>query len=181
MVIFAITYFARPSASDSSSAAKSTTTLKPVVAYSPGTYEVGAEIPAGEYRLIADTSTGYLVVSTSRNSARNSIISNANFQTNDIITIKPGQFIKITGATAYPIAQAPTVDTGKSGTFKIGKDLPAGTYQLTATAGMGYVQIASNSTNTSSAVVSNDSFTSDTKVTVSDGQYLKLTQAHISK
>jgi predicted small secreted protein len=60
------------------------------------------------------------------------------------------------------------------GTYKVGVDIPAGEYKLTATGtSKGYWKV----TNTSAAdadIVGNDNFSGSTYVTVTDGQYLTL-------
>lgn len=60
------------------------------------------------------------------------------------------------------------------GTYKVGTDIPAGEYKLTATSGdMGYWEVT-NSSSADADIVGNDNFTGSAYVTVSDGQYLKL-------
>lgn len=146
-------------------------------AYDAGMYKVGSDIPAGEYRLIA-TSTGYLQVSSDSSGNMGSIVTNDNFDTNAIVTVADGQYLKFERAQAYPIAESPKVDTNQPGTFKIGTDLPAGEYKISSN-GMGYVEVSSNSSGNS--IVNNDNFSGESYITVADGQYLKLVRAHIVK
>lgn len=60
------------------------------------------------------------------------------------------------------------------GTYKVGTDIPAGEYKLTATSNKkGYWEVT-NSSAADADIVGNDNFTGSTYVTVTDGQYLKL-------
>lgn len=62
----------------------------------------------------------------------------------------------------------------KAGTYKIGVDLPEGEYVFLATKGMGYIEVASDSTGELSSIISNDNVTGHTYITVNEGEYLKL-------
>lgn len=143
-----------------------------------GTYKVGTDLAAGEYRLIG---SGYMQVSTDSTGSIDSIVTNDNFQNNTIVTVAEGQYFKFSGAKAYPIDKAPSVDTSKAGVFRVGKDLPAGEYKLTPEGGSGYVQVSSDSKGAMTSIVSNENFSADTYITVSDGQYLTVKRAHIVK
>lgn len=61
----------------------------------------------------------------------------------------------------------------KAGTYKIGVDLPAGEYVFFAK-GMGYIEVASDSTGSLESIISNDNVSGHTYITVNDGEYLKL-------
>lgn len=61
----------------------------------------------------------------------------------------------------------------KAGTYKIGVDLPAGEYIFFAK-GMGYIEVASDSTGALDSIISNDNVSGHTYITVYDGEYLKL-------
>lgn len=63
-----------------------------------GMYKVGVDLPAGEYKVNAD-SMGYVEVSTSSTHNLDSIVSNDNFQGEKYITVKDGQYIKLTRAS----------------------------------------------------------------------------------
>jgi hypothetical protein len=150
--------------------------------YPSGTYQVGSELPAGEYRLVAEATTGYFVVSTNRQASRDAIVTNGNFPTNSILSVNKGQYVTLTSVKAYPIGSSPKVDTAKQGMFKIGVDVPAGTYKIApSSSAVGYVEIYSDSSHLQSSLISNDIVTSSTTVTLAAGQYVTLNQAHIVK
>ncbi len=77
-------------------------------------------------------------------------------------------------------AQESQADQGSAGTslaegtYRVGSDIAAGEYKLTAIAGdTGYWEVT-NSSSPDADIVGNDVFNGSTYVTVSDGQYLKL-------
>lgn len=65
--------------------------------------------------------------------------------------------------------------TYKSSTYKVGSDIPAGEYVVYADSFMGYVEVASDSSGTLDSIITNSNISYNTIITVSDGQYLKLT------
>lgn len=62
-----------------------------------GMYKVGVDIPAGEYKVSTDDQ-GYVEVSSDSTHDMGQIISNDNFQGTKYITIKAGEYIKLSGA-----------------------------------------------------------------------------------
>ena len=66
--------------------------------YGEGTYKVGKDIPAGEYKIIAVNSC-YIEVSSNSNNTFNSIVSNDNIEvgTSTYITVSDGQYLKVNG------------------------------------------------------------------------------------
>ena len=64
---------------------------------SAGMYKVGVDLPAGEYKVIAD-GMGYVEVNTASLHSLNNIVSNDNFQGERYITVKDGQYLKLGGA-----------------------------------------------------------------------------------
>ena len=66
-------------------------------------------------------------------------------------------------------------DTYKAGTYKIGKDIPAGEYVLFAElADVNYFQISNDSSGEITSISANGTFKTNTIVTVSNGQYLNF-------
>lgn len=61
------------------------------------------------------------------------------------------------------------------GVYRVGKDIPAGEYQLKATGKYGgFFRITKDSTRAFDSIVSGDNFRNNTYITVIDGQYLEL-------
>lgn len=151
--------------------------------YADGMYKVGADIPAGEY-ILDPSATAYYQVASDSAGTLESIVSNDNFSGTRYITVSDGQYLTLTSCTAYP---ASYVSEGKvkndnlsGGMYKVGVDIEAGEYKVTPD-GDGYYEVDSSSVGTLDSIVANENFSSDVYVTVSDGQYLKLSGATLSK
>lgn len=141
-----------------------------------GMYKVGVDIPAGEYVLITDIyGHGYFAINS--DSSGDSILNNDNFATNAIVTVIDGQYLELSGCLAYKLGEEPTLDTTDEGTFKVGVHISAGEYKIHSD-GSGYVEVGTSSA-ADYEIVTNDNFEGDSYITVSDGQYLKLSGAHI--
>lgn len=151
-----------------------------------GTYKVGEEIPAGEYLFISK-GMGYIQCSTDTTGALESIVYNDNVKGHSYITVNEGEYLKLQGGEMYPVAEAPSVVPAdglyKDGMYKVGQDIPAGEYKvkLTSAAGMGYIEVATDSRHKIESIVSNENVQADSYITVSDGQYLKINGVEIQK
>lgn len=66
--------------------------------YKNGTYKVGTDIPAGEYK-VKDNGNGYIEVTTNSRHDLLNIVSNENLNGDSYITVSEGQYIKINNAT----------------------------------------------------------------------------------
>lgn len=62
----------------------------------------------------------------------------------------------------------------KEGMYRVGSDIEPGEYKLTATRSSGGYWEVTNSSSADADIVGNDNFSNSTYVTVSEGQYLKL-------
>ena len=147
--------------------------------YDESQYKVGTDIPEGEYVLFAKNEAGYFCVSSDSN--KNDIIQNDNFKYNSILSIKAGTYLDLVRCYAIPIddVSVDDVDLTGSGFFKAGLHFPAGEYKLSADENdTGYYAIYNDSTQDD--IVSNNNFTGDQYVTVSEGQYLKLVRCKFS-
>lgn len=142
-----------------------------------GMYKVGADLPAGEYVLIS-SGGGYFEICSDSTGSFESIIANGNFDTNSIVTVSDGMYLDFSRADAYAIDASPDLDISKEGMFKVGKHLPAGEYKIHSD-DSGYVQVTSDSTQSFESILSNDNFTGDSYITLSDGQYITLSRANI--
>lgn len=81
-----------------------------------------------------------------------------------------------TTTTTTTTTATPTV-TYYSGNYKIGVDMPAGTYVAYATSGFGGYMCISKDSNQKN-IIKNDIFDEQIYLTVSDGQYLELSSCH---
>ena len=151
--------------------------------YDAGMYKVGTDIPAGEY-ILCPSATAYYQAATDSTGTLESIVSNDNLSGTRYITVSEGQYLTLTGCTAYPASYVSdgTIknDNLSGGMYKVGVDIDAGEYKVTPD-GDGYYEVDSSSAGTLDVIVANENFSSDVYVTVSDGQYLKLSGATLVK
>lgn len=149
--------------------------------YTDGQYIVGKDIIAGEYMLMSTGVSGYFCVSSDAN-GRN-IIFNDNFDTNSIITVNDGEYLKLSRSCAIFLADfynaGLTIKTSKTGTMlKVGHDIMPGEYKLNAV-GNAYYCIYDSSRQ--DHIVANDNFTGSCYVNIAKGQYLKLSRCSIAE
>ncbi len=100
--------------------------------YSGSYLKVGTDIPAGTYVLMAkgkDLST-YTI---SKDADGQSTVSSGSFFGNMYMKLTKGQYLNMESCYTVPEKQAKP-DTKKSGVFKVGKDVTAGTHKLVSTA-----------------------------------------------
>lgn len=142
--------------------------------YDEGQYKVGADIPSGEYIVISyDGIEGYFSVTSDANG--DNILFNDNFLTNSIITIKDGEFLRLSGCMATPFDKfyesGRTIDLSNYGIMiKIGNEIQPGEYKVVGEDG--YWCIYPDSRH--EEIISNELISGSGYVNVSDGQYLVL-------
>lgn len=156
-----------------------------ITTYKPGTYIVGDDMPAGEYKIFTD-SMGYVEVSKDSSGEMDSIITNDNFSTFIYLTIEDGQYLKLQMSEAIPADEAPAYDADDgygSGMYKVGVDIPSGEYNIISDNDdtMAYIEVSKDSTGSMESIVTNDNFEGNKYVTVEEGQYLTLQMGHIEE
>ncbi|WP_238899385.1 hypothetical protein [Clostridium sp. YIM B02500] len=121
-----------------------------------GTYKVGTDIQASEY-LVISNGRGYYSCSKNSTGEPGSIIFNENLTdgSNSYVTLKDGDYFKLTNAVMYPIDKAPSV-IPKDGVYKDSR------YEV-------------------GDIIANENVTADTYLTVKDGEYLRLTGLQVQK
>ena len=160
--------------------------------FQAGMYKVGADMPAGEYKLFCtDTFLGLAYFEIAKDSAGtlDSIVANDNFGGFTYVTVSSGQYLTLERCYALPVAEAsPYSSTGGKygeGMYKVGYDIPAGEYRVQpdgdSSLGFGYLEVCTDSRHKLDSIVSNDNFEDPRYVTVSRGQYLKLSSAFIER
>ncbi|MGI6221683.1 MAG: hypothetical protein ACOYIP_07470 [Coriobacteriales bacterium] len=138
-----------------------------------GTYTVGQNLDAGEYRLMANGDGYYCIYP---DDTKTDIIGNSSFTTVKYVTVADGQVIEVQNATMVPAdayTYSSSITLESNGTCLVGKDCPAGEYELSTDMGMGYYAIYGDSTPEAS-IIENNNFDSTATCTVEDGQYLEV-------
>ncbi len=149
--------------------------------YYSGQYKVGADIPSGEYIVLSTSGAGYFAVTSDANGS--DIIFNDNFKVNSIITVYDDEYVELSRAFAVSSEEfysRYTIKSDSSGVMlKVGTDIEAGEYKLASESDSGYYCIYSDSRHDD--IVSNNNFSGNNYVAVSDGEYLLLSRCFISQ
>ena len=140
--------------------------------YMPGMYKVGSDLPAGEYCFVATGGGGYACIS--KDSNQGDIIENEFFEHTWFATVSDGQYLEASRC-AFVVAADVVLNIEPDGSFeegmyRVGIDIPAGEYKLTADDD-GYYCVYKNSVPPFD-IVANNFFDGSSYVTVKDGQYL---------
>lgn len=140
-----------------------------------GSYRVGNDIPAGEYKIYSNGFT-YMEVAKDSSGTLDSIVTNDNVTTFRYITVQDGQYLSFNDGYALAIADVKPHDSADGygdGQYLVGFDIPAGEYNVLSD-GFCYVEVASSSTGDLYSIVTNDNFDTNKFITVADGQYLTI-------
>lgn len=149
-----------------------------------GHYEVGTDIPEGEYIFEQyGKYSGYVCVSTDPN--QDDIVENAVFEGSYFMTVVDGQYLEVDDCRFYPADQG-SVTAGSDGVltenmYRVGIDIDPGKYKAVAeNEEMGYWAIYSSS-GVPFDIVDNDLFETSSYFTVKAGQYLVLVDCTATK
>ena len=149
------------------------------IEYAGGMYKIGADMPAGEYLLTSIG--GYYEIATDSTGSLDSIVTNGNYTNRGYVTVQDGQYFTFEG-TAVSANEAPAFSNSDGiypeGMYLVGKDIPAGEYKISSNES-GYYEVTSDSVGGLDSIVTNENFEGDVYLTVSEGQYLKLSRAQI--
>lgn len=165
----------------------SRTTSVPSTVYAPGRYEIGKDIPAGEYVLLTDNPTdsisgAYEIRSNAEFESAEDVIDYGMFRYNDIVRLTEGQFIGLEGCSASPIDEVPNIDYRKGEAFKVGYHIPAGTYEVESTSDYyyGHCTVFTDPADMTNTTTDQQSLYDYGSVTVRDGDYIRLVYAALT-
>lgn len=157
--------------------------------YTDGKYEIGKDIPEGEYIICSIGVTPYkdfyMGTYTSSSYSDESKISGDWYQGNTIAVFERGQFVKVSHGIIYDREKSDIKLSpfSESGMFKVGTDIPAGTYQLELIDSQYTASYKVYSSLNSVAPVEKDSgfFDDDKNISVSlqEGEYIQTSFCHI--
>lgn len=154
--------------------------------YDEGMYKVGTDIEAGEYFVYSVNSSCYFEVSSDSSGKLTSIITNDNTETFAFVTVASGQYLKINGgrfakADKASVPGADAKGNYSAGMYRVGIDIPAGEYKVANQSDlMCYVEVSSDSSGSLFSIVSNDLVETFTYISVSEGQYLTVTNGQFA-
>lgn len=132
-----------------------------------GTFEVGVDIPSGEYTVFAYT-LGYFEIKTG-----DEIIASDFFSYNSIVTLNEGE--TVTFLDSYAVSYgSETIDTTGQGMFKVGVDVSAGGHYVYSEDGFGQITVYSDSRFQEASVIKDVEIGDSYYITLNDGEYVKL-------
>jgi len=147
-------------------------------------YKIGTDLPAGEYVISGGMDVDYCVTS---DLAGKNIIVNIYGDEYTYQTLDAGTYLRLKKGlgTVTPIADAPIYGPidGKyaDGMYKVGRDIPAGNYDLNVgEGGMGVYMIEKDSYNIESSMVDFNFISENEQITLTDGQYILLSNTYIN-
>lgn len=147
-----------------------------------GTYKIGSDLPAGEYKIFSNGFT-YLEVAKDSSGTLDSIITNDNISTFKYVTVEDGQYLQFNDGYAMAVEDIePYLSSDGSygeGQYKVGFDIPAGEYNVVADGDFAYIEVAANSTGDIFSIITNDNFDTNKYVSISEGQYFTITRGKI--
>jgi len=152
-----------------------------------GTFVVGTDLKAGEYFIIANENRlGYVLLTRERDLVVDTIIWQRHFENHTFVTVQDGEFLTIKNATLIHSDNAvvPGFNEGRlnGGTYRVGKDIPAGIYTLFPTEDQeGYFFIATSSRHVDAHIINRQNFAEPIAVLLNDGEYLTFLRAEIRK
>lgn len=152
--------------------------------YYAGTHKVGEDIPAGEYYLRVSGRSGYFAILKAPNDDIDNIIANDNFDNCSFVTVRNGEYLQLSGCYAISVNDMEPMNlSGRvaNGMYRVGVDIPAGEYRVTASgsSGYGYYEIDKDSRHVLNSIKSNEFFENSSYIKVKSGQYLLLSNAYI--
>lgn len=101
--------------------------------YDSGLYEVGTDMPAGDYVLVESEDAVFASVIIHKEADPESpLLIHHLINGQAVIRLRAGTWVTLSEAQAYPIGQAPRDEDGiyEEGGYWVGHTLPAGTYAL---------------------------------------------------
>lgn len=158
--------------------------------YKSGFYEVGKDLPAGEYLIMRDklNKQAETSVAVTRDSKKEDEIFDESMMGNIYVILQNGQYLEVKNGDIYPVDKAPSNipedKVYKDGMYKVGKDIKAGTYDVKAIkhngSDDGSIEITKDSSHSDKSVISKKEFKDTEKVTLKDGEYIILDDAEIT-
>lgn len=153
-----------------------------MLTYDEGQYKVGRDMLSGEYVLLATSSySGYFSVSS--DALGDDILFNDIFDTNSIITVEYGEYVKLQRCIAIradDFYSRYTIKSSNPGVMlRVGYDIEPGEHRLRAQSGeTGYYCIYNDSRHDD--IIANDLFENSSYVTLRWGQYIILDRCTVA-
>lgn len=99
-----------------------------------GTYKIGDNLEAGEYRLIEVPNSVFPSYQLTEDANQEEFIASGVISGHDYIKVEDGQYLKITDSFLVPVEDVKPIEitdnTISDGAYKVGFDIPAGEYEV---------------------------------------------------
>jgi len=160
------------------------------IPYVSGMYKAGSSIKAGQYVLTPNKgNSGYYEIRTSPADFLDNLETYDLFNGRRYVTVKNGQYLILQHTTMIPAKDAGKFlsNNGKYSEtmFKVGFDIPAGTYRVQAASSdkfsEAYIELKNSDGGSPGSTAYDDYFTGNRDVKVSNGQYLIIEYATMTK
>jgi hypothetical protein len=156
-----------------------------------GIYKAGADMPAGEYLLMSTSTVAYSYYAIMKKQSLVHYSTSDNIITNDVflgsryITVEDGRYFLLVNAQMIDVDKGPVLQpvNGKylAGMYKVGRDIPRGKYKIIpGNANDSIIEITSNSSGLTKAIITSDHVTNERDITFIDGQYIKLIGCYLN-
>ena len=150
--------------------------------YTAGQYEVGTDVPAGEYVFYAVPDELGVITVKDGISADAEELNFSTFHNNNFFTLKEGTYLNVDDAKFYPVTpdtKVPVADGEAE--YRVGIDIPAGEHTFVSTADedsimCASVTVRSDSTHDMGTIITSDFFIGEYRILLEDGQYVELSQ-----
>ncbi|PID21472.1 hypothetical protein CSV61_09620 [Sporosarcina sp. P3] len=165
---------------------KKQTNPSTVTSITDGTYHVGTDIEPGEY-LVFSNGVTLLENTTDQSGNPDSIVFNVALdgRSHTYVTLHQGEYFTLKGGEMYPVASAPSIkpENGiyKDGQYKVGTDIPAGSYTLLVDdqSDIGFYEISKNSRQDMMDLLISDVVEGETSIDIKNGEYLTIRNAYL--
>ena len=149
--------------------------------YDGGTYLVGEDVPAGLYYVESTDYECYMQISEDGEITQDSILTGEFFRTHSYVEVSDGKFLTVNGGRfileEYVAPARPIDSILDEGTYYIGKDLPAGEYEIISYDSLCRYEVSNSAAGLLSDIVesgNNIQVYESVYVTVAEGQFLKV-------
>lgn len=151
------------------------------------TFRVGDDIAPGEYFVFTKNAVrGYLLLTASPHLEPSSVLFQKHFDHHFILTLKEEEYLSVSNATLVPVVHAvvPSFYEGVlgAGTYRVGKDIPAGIFILYPLEGaVGFFERSASSTFKDSHVIEQRNFSTPITIGLNEGEYVTFIRGEIRK
>lgn len=154
--------------------------------YKAGLYEVGKDLPAGEYVVMRTSldKNAKTTVLVSKDSKQSDVTYEDTELGYVYVTLNNGEFINVQNGQLFLTSKAkenkPEDKVYKDGMYKVGKDINPGTYEVKSLGSDASVEVAKDSKHTKDSVILNKKIDKTEKIILKENEYVTLKNSEIT-